>query len=68
MALACIPVLLGITPIICMPVLFAAAGKMPPFAPEIPLIASAILYISVKRGSLNAILPKKIPTLGETKS
>ena len=41
---------------------------MPPLAPEMPPIASAILYISVKRGSLKAILPRKIPTLGAIKS
>ena len=62
------PMLLGITPIKCMPVLLAAAGKMPPFAPQIPPIASIMEYISVNRGSLNAMLPIKIPTFGETKS
>ena len=68
MARACIPMADGMTPIKCMPVLLAAAGNMPPFAPQIPPIASAMLYISVKRGSLSAILPKKIPTLGAIKS
>ena len=60
--------LLGITPIKCIPVLLAAAGKIPPLAPQIPPIASIMEYISVNRGSLNAMLPIKIPTFGDTKS
>ena len=68
MALACMPKVHGITPIKCMPVLLADAGNIPPFAPQIPPIASAILYISVNLGSLSAILPRKIPTFGAIKS
>ncbi len=67
MALACIPVAEGITPTICIPVLLAAAGKIPPFAPDTPPMASAKLYISVNLGAHNAMLPKKIPTLGAIK-